>query len=103
MKKYFLPLLLLTACTKECIGFQHQEGQHYEIWKTLKVETITPGAYCPANIKSRQIDTLYWNTENPDTRGMLNSVHQDSIVNGTYFYTVCDSLIAEGTTYGPLK
>jgi hypothetical protein len=91
------------GCTKSQLPFQHQEGQHYEIWATSKVETITEGHYCPINIVGHQIDTLYWNSENPDTRWMLNSAHQDSVVDGTYFYTVCDSLIATGTTYGPLK
>lgn len=99
----YIFLILLTYCTKTYMGSEHISGQHYEIWSDSKVQTDRPGGWCPINIVAHKIDTLYWNIENPDTRDMLNSAHQDSIRNGIYYLTVHDSLIAYGTTYGPLK
>jgi hypothetical protein len=103
MKKIIalLPMFLI-ACTKN-LPFEHQEGQHFEIWATSKIVTSTPGAFCPDDIKSHRTDSVYWNIEHPNTAFMLNYIKLDSTVNGNQYLTRYDSLIAEGTTYGPLK
>jgi len=81
--KYLFIFLTLIGCTKSNMWME--QSQPYQVWRTSKIQTLTPGHYCPINIISHSTDIV--------CHADPHEVRQDSVVNGLYYYTAFDSLI----------